>query len=318
MRRGHATMTATRQRIAPLLDGLVAAVFTPFDARGALDLAPIEPYAALLVRNRIRGVFVCGTTGEGVSMTIDERMACLERWRAVAPRAERAMKVVAHVGHQSLPEAQRLARHAEASGADAIATVGPSVLKPASLDDLVAWCAAVARAAPETPYYYYHIPVLTGLRFDMRRFVDRAAGAIPTLAGIKFTDENLMEFGECVDAGRWNMLWGRDEILLAGLATGADGAIGSSFNYSAPVYNYVLDAFAAGDTATAMREMKRVRASIRALIDFGGLPAGKAMLRRAGIDCGPVRLPLVDLPAERVAAMHAALDAAEWDAIRCR
>jgi N-acetylneuraminate lyase len=147
-----------------------------------------------------------------------------------------------------------------------------------------------------------------------------AAERIPTFAGIKFTDENLMEFGNCAnaDGGRWNMLWGRDEILLAGLATGADGAIGSTFNYSAPVYHRILDAFASGDTSSAMREMRSVRAAVRILIDFGGLPAGKAMLRRAGIDCGPVRLPLADPSPERIAAMHAALDAAGWDSIRCR
>ena len=143
---------------------------------------------------------------------------------------------------------------------------------------------------------------------------------IPTFAGLKFTDENLMEFAQCVsfEGGRYNLLWGRDEILLAGLASGAQGAIGSTFNYSAPVYNKVIAAYEAGDMATAIREMTKARACVQVLIDFGGLPAGKAMLKLCGIDCGPVRLPLRTLPPDRVQAMQVALDAVGWDGIRCK
>jgi N-acetylneuraminate lyase len=299
------------------LSGLVAASFTAFRSDGSLDLEPVERHADLLARNGVTGVFVCGSTGEGVSMTTAERMDCLGRWVAVA---RGALKVVAHVGHNSLGDAQALAAHAQKTGADAIATVAPSVLRPAALADLVDWCAAVSAAAPGLPYFYYHIPVLTGVRFEMAKLIALASERIPSFAGVKFTDENLMDFGNCaaLDGGRWNMLWGRDEILLAGYATGAHGAIGSTFNYSAPVYNRVIEAFQRGDMPGAMREMKRARASVQVLVDFGGLPAGKAMLKLCGIDCGPVRLPLRTLPAERMRKMEKALAAIGWDEIRCR
>lgn len=299
------------------LDGLVAAAYTSFCADGSLNLDPIDSHADLLARNGVRGVFVCGSTGEGVSMTTDERMRCFERWsRAARGR----LKLIAHVGHNSIGDAQALATHAAQLGADAISTVGPSLLRPAAIDDLVDWCASVAAQAPETPYYYYHIPVMTGLRFDMYRFMQLASKRIPTFNGLKFTDENLMEFARCVefDGGRYNLLWGRDEILLAGLSAGAHGAIGSTFNYSAPVYNRVIAAFVRGDMPAAMREMSDARACVQVLIDFGGLPAGKEMLKMCGVDCGPMRLPLRTLPAERVAALRAALSAMSWDAVRCR
>jgi N-acetylneuraminate lyase len=298
------------------LTGLIAAAFTAFDAEGELDLAPVEAHAALLVRNGVSGVFVCGSTGEGASMTTAERMQTLERWHA----CRGPLRVIAHVGHNSIGDARALAAHAEALGVDAVSTVGPSLLRPACVDDLVDWCADVASSAPSTPYFYYHIPVLTGLRFDMHRFMQLASQRIPTFAGLKFTDENLMEFARCVefDNGRYNMLWGRDEILLAGLSAGAHGAIGSTYNYSAPIYRRVIDAFARGDIADAMQAMRLVRASVQVLVDFGGLPAGKAMLALCGIDCGPVRLPLRTLSRERSAAMRSALDALPWDSIRCR
>jgi len=306
-------MTSTRFQ----LTGLIAASFTAFRDDGSLNLEPIERHAALLARNGVRGVFVCGSTGEGVSMTTAERMHCFERWCDVA---RGGLKVLAHVGHNSLGDAQALAAHAQKAGADAIATVAPSVLRPATVEDLADWCAAVAACAPETPYYYYHIPVLTGVRLDMVKFMALAQESIPTFAGIKFTDENLMEFGNCVSfgGGRFNLLYGRDEILLAGLASGAQGAIGSTFNYSAPVYNRVIAAFDRGDMPTAMREMTRARECVQILIDFGGAPAGKAMLKLCGVDCGPMRLPLRALSPERFSQLQAALEAFGWDDIRCR
>ena len=310
-------MPATSLNNMPRLTGLVAASFTAFQANGSVNLEVIERYAALLARNGVGGVFVCGTTGEGVSMRGAERMQNVQRWADVA---RGSMKVIAHVGHNSLADAQALAAHAATARVDAIATIAPSVLRPATIEDLVEWCAAVASSAPQTPYYYYHIPVLTGVRHDMTRFMSLAAERIPTFAGIKFTDENLMEFANCVnvDGGRFNLLYGRDEILLAGLVSGAQGAIGSTFNYSAPVYNRVIEAFNRGDMPSAMREMTRARNCVQVLIDFGGLPAGKAMLKLAGIDCGPVRLPLRTLSAERVAQMEKALAAIGWDEVRCR
>ena len=301
----------------PRLSGLVAASFTAFHTDGSLNLDPIESYAALLLRNGVSGVFVCGTTGEGVSMKGAERMQNLQRWADVA---RGSMKVIAHVGHNSLADAQALAAHAATARVDAISTIAPSVLRPATIEDLVDWCAAVAASAPQTPYYYYHIPVLTGIRYDMTRFMWLAQARIPTFAGIKFTDENLMEFANCVnaDGGRYNLLYGRDEILLAGLASGAQGAIGSTFNYSAPVYGRVIAAFERGDMSTAMREMTRARNCVQVLVDFGGLPAGKAMLKLCAIDCGPVRLPLRTLTLERVTQMEKALAAIGWDDLRCR
>lgn len=299
------------------LTGLLAASFTAFHDDGSLNLDPIERHADLLARNGVSGVFVCGSTGEGVSMTTDERMRHFQRWCDVS---RGGLKVLAHAGHNSLGDAQALAAHAQKAGADAIATVAPSVLRPATVEDLVDWCAAVAASAPGTPYYYYHIPVLTNVRHDMVKFMALARERIPTFAGIKFTDENLMEFGNCVafDGGRYNLLYGRDEILLAGLATGAHGAIGSTFNYSAPVYNRVIAAFERGDMPTAMREMTRARELVQVLIDFGGAPAGKAMLRLCGIDCGPMRLPQRSLSPERLRQLQAALESFGWDDVRCK
>src|SRR5262245_7599421 len=101
------------------LSGLVAASFTAFHADGSVNLAPVEAHAALLARNGVTGVFVCGSTGEGVSMTTAERMQCLQRWRDVTREQGSALKVIAHVGHNSIGDAKDLAAHAQKAGVEA-------------------------------------------------------------------------------------------------------------------------------------------------------------------------------------------------------
>src|SRR5690606_26966689 len=120
---------------------------------------------------------------------------------------------------------------------------------------------------------------------------------IPTLEGIKFTHEDLMDFSRCVrfGDGRYNLLFGRDEILLAGLAMGARGAVGSTYNFAAGYYQAVIEAYQQGDMERAQAEQARATELIAAFAPYGGIPAQKAIMRMVGLDCGPVRAPLSDL-----------------------
>ena len=283
----------------PRIHGLVAAPFTPFTSAGELNLPVVDSQAKSLAANGVVGAFVCGTTGEGASMATDERQALVRQWRQVAPKG---LRLIVHVGHCSLREGLALAEHAQECGADAIAAIAPYFFKPANVDDLVGFCRELAMAAPKLPFYYYHLPSISGVNFPMIDFLRASIGKIPTLAGIKFTYENLMDYAQCLDfeGGAFDMLFGRDEILLAGLALGAQGAVGSTYNYAAPVYVRMMEAFAQGDLAKARLWQARSREIIDVLIRCGGQPAGKAMMKLAGIDCGPCRRPL----ARFTAAQH--------------
>jgi N-acetylneuraminate lyase len=290
------------------LTGLVAAPFTPFTPNGELALHVVPRQARTLAGNGVIGAFVCGTTGEGASMTSEERRGVAQAWTASRPAG---LKVIVHVGHQSVGEARELARHAQDSGADAIATVAPNFFKPAGVGELVAWCAQVAAAAPNLPFYYYHIPSMTNVTIPTAAFLKEAHGKIPTLAGIKFTFEDLEDYRatRAVGGDDYDVLFGRDEILLTGLGLGATGAVGSTYNYAAPLYHRIIRAHAAGDLATARREQAKAQAFIDVMNRFGGQPAGKAIMKLIGIDCGPVRLPMRALtPADEV-ALRTALEA---------
>ena len=273
------------------LTGLVAASYTPFHADARLNPACIDRQAEHFASSGIAAVFACGTTGECHSLTTTERKETAARW--VSAAAGR-FKVVVHVGHNSLPEAQSLAAHAQELGATAIAAMSPFFFKPASVEELVEFCAAVASTAPKLPFYFYDIPSMTGVKFATAEFLERAAERIPTLAGVKFTSTDLMVYQECAAAagGRFDVLYGHDEMLLPALACGARGAIGSTYNYAAPIYHRIIDAFEKGDLATAQKAQLESVRLVRALQAPGVVRGGKSIMAMLGIDCGPVRLPL--------------------------
>ena len=198
------------------LEGLIAAPFTPMTADGALNLAAVEPYADLLAASGVKGVFICGTTGESASLTTDERRAVAEAW--VAAAAGR-LKVIVHVGSNCAADAIALAQHAERSGADAIGAMAPYFFKPQTATELVAWFTPIANSN-SLPFYYYNMPSMSGVSVSVPEFLALGGKAMPTLAGVKFTHNNLMEMSQCLmlDGGRYEVLHGYDEILLCGLS----------------------------------------------------------------------------------------------------
>jgi N-acetylneuraminate lyase len=279
------------------LTGLVAAVHTPFHADGSLRLDVVEAQAAHLQAHGIGLAFVGGTTGEGPSLSLEERTALARRWIEVVRGT--GLGVVVHVGSNCLADARALAKQAGETGALAVSAFAPSYFKPRDVDALVACCADVASAAPRTPFYFYDIPALTGVSLSMPDFLEQAGGRIPTLAGLKFTSPDLMAYQRCLRAGdgAFDVPWGNDETLLAALALGARGAVGSTYNFTAPLYHRMLRAFAAGDLAAARTEQVRSAEIVRLLSGYGYMGAAKAVMTMLGVDVGPARLPNSSLSA---------------------
>ena len=129
------------------------------------------------------GMYVCGSTGEGPLLSTEEGKATAEAHIAAG---KGKIPSIVQVGHNSLAEAQGLAAHAEQAGADAIAAVPPTYFKCTTVDNLVDCMAMIASAAPNTPFFYYHVPGLTGGNFDMVEFLEKGAAKMPNLAGIKY------------------------------------------------------------------------------------------------------------------------------------
>lgn len=285
------------------ITGLVAATFTPMHADGRLALDRVPALVEHLLGEGIKGFYAVGSTGEGVLLSGEERKSVAEAYvRATAGR----IPVLVQVGHNSTFEACELAAHAQQVGAAGVSATPPFYFKPGNVTVLVDTMAQIAAAAPRLPFYYYHIPILTGVAFDMVEFLTLAQERIPTLAGIKFTSSNFAEMQACLEFGRdrFQIFHGFDEMLLCGLAVGAVGAVGSTYNYAPGFYQRVLAAVARGDLAEARRWQARAVEMVRIVLRYRGLAGQKAMMELIGFDCGPTRLPIVPL------------DAAERDCLR--
>ncbi|QIF04469.1 dihydrodipicolinate synthase family protein [Roseimicrobium sp. ORNL1] len=271
--------------------GLTPATHTPFQPDGSLHLDAVEPLAAHLLKWNIGSVFIGGSTGESHSLTLAERNALTERWISVVKGTP--LRVIVHVGANCLEDAASLAAHAQQHGAAAISALSPSYFKPRSVDVLISCAARIAAAAPDTPFYHYDIPAMTGVSFSMPEFLSKAAERIPTLAGLKFTNPDLMAYLQCLqmDPGYWDIPWGMDEWMLGALATGARGAVGSSFNFAAPVYQRLMAAFARNDLEAARTEQLRSTQIIATLARHGYMGAAKATMEMLGVPVGPPRLP---------------------------
>lgn len=290
------------------LHGLVAATHTPFHPDGSLNLAVVEKQAAHLLANKVAAAFIGGTTGESHSLSLDERRLLARRWTDVTRGT--GLKVVIHVGANCLGDATALAEQAKELGAAAISALAPSYFKPRSVAVLVDCCAQIAGAAADVPFYFYDIPSLTGVSLSMPEFLEKAPSRIPSLAGLKFTNPDLMTYQLCLRAedGAFDVPWGTDEALLGALAVGARGAVGSSYNFAAPVYNRLLDAFARGDLSTARKEQERSARLIQTLAKFGYMGAAKAVMAMLGIEVGPARLPNTNLNIAEIAALRGELE----------
>jgi N-acetylneuraminate lyase len=290
------------------LHGLVVAAHTPFHADGSLNLGAVEMQAAHFLRQNLTTIFAGGTTGECHSLTLDERRALAQRWIEVARGT--ALRIVIHAGSNCLGDACTLAAHAQSLGAAAIAAFAPSYFKPRDLDTLIACCAAVANAAPETPFYFYDIPSMTGVSLPMTEFIAQAPAKVPTLAGLKFTNPDLMtyQFLLRADGGAWDVPFGVDEHFLGGLAVGARGAVGSGYNFAAPIYQRLMKAFAKGDTAAAREEQFRGSQIVHLLGGLGYMSAAKAVMEMLGVPVGPARLPHAALTAEEMGSLRRNLE----------
>jgi N-acetylneuraminate lyase len=301
------------------LHEFVAATHSPFRADGtlALDVLPIQ--AAFLAANGVRTVFISGTTGECHSMTCDERLALSEAWAAAGPA--HGLQVIAHVGSHAIEDARRLARSAGTLGLAGISTLAPSYFKPRTLSDLIDWCAAIAAEAPALPFYYYDIPSMTQVSFPIERFLVEAEARIPTLVGVKVSNPDLVSYRRGLDAAgdRFDLPWGTDEALLAALATGARGGVGSTYNWAHPLYVGLREAFERRDFDDARRRQSLSIAMIDAIAATGFMGTSKALMDRLGVPVGPARPPHGNPSRAEVDALLARLAGmgfGEWGAVR--
>lgn len=289
------------------IQGLIAAVFTPFTENDQINPDVIPAYAARLKSQGVAGVFVNGSSGEGMLLSIAERKILADKW---ALEQEENFKVIVHVGSSSLEISKDLAVHAQSAGVFAIGCMAPNFFSSSDVNVIAAYCKEVALAAPDTLFYYYHLPVVTGAHIKVNHLFKIASSSIPNFAGVKFTYTDFMDMHQCIafDNGRYDVLHGHDEILVNGLVLGVKGAIGTTFNFIPNVYHQIIAAYNAGKMEEACKYQMESIGVVEVMLKYvNAIVGGKAMMKISGLDCGPCRLPLRNLQATEINEMKAAL-----------
>lgn len=289
------------------IEGLIDAPFTPMLPNGDINLAPIPEYYRMLRSNGMKGVFINGSSGEGYMLTDDERKALAEAWlEAVGDDPD--FKVIVHVGSCCLRSSCELARHAAAHGAWGIGSMAPPFPKIGRIEELVKYIEEIASAAPELPFYYYHIPAFNGAYLPMLDLLKAVDGRVPNFAGIKYTFESLYEYNQCrlwAD-GKFDMLHGQDETILPSLAQGgARGGIGGTTNYNGRELNAIIDCWKAGDLEGAREHQNFAQEVINVICRYrGNIVGGKRIMKLIGLDLGPNRVPFRNMTDEEEEAMR--------------
>lgn len=295
------------------IKGLIDAPFTPFHEDGSLNLAPIPEYAALLARNGLKGVFINGSSGEGYMLTEEERLQLAEAWMAAVPKD---FKVIVHVGSTSVMSSRRLAEHAQKIGAWGIGAMATPFPKIGNIEQLCRYCEEIASAAPELPFYYYHIPAFDGAFLSMYDFLKAVDGRIPNFAGIKYTFESLYEYNRCrrYQNGKFDMLHGQDETILPCLAMGgAQGGIGGTTNYNGRCLTGILEAWEKGDLEKARQLQDFAQDVIDVICNFrGNIVGGKRIMKLIGLDLGPNRVPFMSVTDEEEQELRRQLEAIDF------
>lgn len=273
-----------------LAKNLIAATYAPMHPDGTLNLGKIKEYSQFLKRNCIEGVFMNGSTGDFASLTAKERMEITNAW---AQNKSSNLYLINQVGDLNLDVAKELALHS-ADKVDAISVLAPFYFKLYSIEKLVEYCKVVAACVPKLPFYYYHIPELSRANFKMEDFVKSASENIPNFAGIKFTSSNLNDFNltKEFDKGKYNVLFGCDDIFLTSLLLGAGGWVGSTYNHLAPLYYRIKELVEKEQMSDAKNLQKKAIRFIEILDGKGGFNGvGKGFMKALGLDLGPSRFP---------------------------
>jgi 4-hydroxy-tetrahydrodipicolinate synthase len=271
---------------------ILTAMITPFDERGELGVREAARVASWLVDRKTDGLVLAGSTGEGQTLSAQERVALISAVRAVV--GTRAC-LIANAGTNDTRESVQAAQEAERAGADAILAVVPYYNKPTQRG-MLAHFGAVAQST-SLPVVVYNVPGRTGTNMLAETLLE-LAHTHRNIAGVKESSGDLMQIGMILanrPAG-FKVYCGDDYLFLPALAMGADGVVGVASHLCSIEYRRMVDAFHAGNAGEAARIHLSLLPLIRALFATTSPIPIKWAMRQMGFNTGDCRLPLDTIP----------------------
>lgn len=270
--------------------GLWPAMLTPLDSAGRPALKEAEKLVRLFVKQELDGIYLLGSTGQGLLLSVAERMQIAE---CVVSAAAKQIPVMVHVGAIATADAVTLASHAAKIGADAVSSVAPVYYRFGA--DAVFEHYRQIGAAGALPFFVYHYSGVNSLTLGGRDYVDRLL-KLPNIAGLKFTDRDLYQLGLICNyaADRLQIFSGADELLCQAVLSGAAGAIGTFYNVWGPACRAARQATADGSADAGRQFMAVFQAVLDEVLSSQSTWSfiRAAMRIKYDIEIGPCRSPL--------------------------
>ena len=272
------------------LKGIFPALMTPF-SDGKIDFHALKKLVEVNIQKGVSGFYVCGSTGEAFLLTIEERQEILE---TVCDQANGRVSVIAHIGAISTDLTIELGKHAiSLNGVDAVSSIPPFYYN-FSQEEVIAYYLDIAEAL-EYPVIPYNFPNLSN--FTLTPEILKILRRNKNIIGVKFTSNNFYEL-ERMKKNDPNLIIfnGFDEMYLAGLAMGVDGAIGSTFNFMAEKYIDINKYFSEGKIDLARKLQSEANEILEALFNTRCfMAAEKYMIELMGIPFGVPRKPFAEI-----------------------
>lgn len=273
--------------------GIFPALLTPFDANDRVNTKVLGELVEYNLKKGVDGFYVGGSTAEAFLLTEEERILVM---KTVMERAKGKCTLIAHIGCISTAQAIRLAKAAEEMGYDAVSSVAPFYYK-FSFDEIKKYYFDIADAV-DLPMLIYNFPAFSGVNLTVNQIKEFLND--DRFIGVKHTSNDYFALEQFKTAFPDKVVYnGYDEMLLAGLSMGADGAIGSTFNFMAEKFIKIRELLAQNDLAGAQAVQRDANAIIQALCKVGVMQGEKAVLDALGFDFGPARAPFAPLTEEQ-------------------
>ena len=268
------------------MKGAYSAIFTPFDNSNQINFDMLTKIANYQIDHGIRGFFVTGSTGEGLLLSYEERVAVIKH---VSDVAKDRATIIAHVGHPSTDFAMRLAKDSAEAGADWISSVAP-IYHGTTFDGAMRHYESISNST-ELPFMIYSL----GGVVDPER--DTAFFRLPNVCGLKYTGANffsVQQLTRFVDKPI-ALMSGFDEQFVAGQSFGFNGGIGTTFNFAPQFYSDIYDRYHAGEIQEAARIQSEINRVTYEMVGYENWSYRKAIMKYIGFDCGPCRAPYAKL-----------------------
>ena len=267
--------------------GIMPALISPVNEDGSIREKPLRKLVKYLSGTGITGFYICGATGEGIAMAPNQRMTLAEIVKDEAPAG---MKIINHICAADLATVKKLAAHSRKIGLDGVASVPPLFFNY-NEKGIIDFYAAMSEASEGLPLMIYASP-LSGPLLSLQT-VEKML-SIPGFVGMKFTNPNyyLLSRYKKLDGGNINIINGPDETCALGLMMGADGAIGSTYNFMPKLFVKLYGAVMAGKMDEALALQMKADEMIELLLKYDVVSCVKLILQTRGFDVGEPNAPL--------------------------